>query len=366
MLLNIINTHYNGVLINYLTTRDNLDKIRNLVILIIFINFISLIVLYLYNIRDVSLKNKFSFALVEELNELIFKKKIININIYEPVYLSQRIEDDATEVTVFLIDNITGIVTNISTLIIVGYIFLRISIKFIILFVLFIPLYFITYTFLKGYIYKSSMEYKEKQNVFAEKFFEQFFLLEEDKTHVNKNRGRILRKYYRDFYLSLLKLTRLKSIFSISDNIISFFIQLCVLTLGALLIINKELSIGSFVVITIYYLYAIESFKYFIALGQQYQQYKVAKNRLQEILDIRSEVRGTICDDIHCISIYIDNLEHIIEKGKIYAIVGRNGSGDSDIMMTDTINPLKSKFKGFHKTFKQDDLGLSLSSFLLN
>ena len=58
------------------------------------------------------------------------------------------------------------------------------------------------------------------------------------------------------------------------------------------------------------------------------------------------------------------NLE--LEMGDFIAIVGANGSGDSDIMMTDTINPLKSKFKGFHKTFKQDDLGLSLSSFLLN
>ncbi|WP_258454757.1 DUF3744 domain-containing protein [Aerococcus mictus] len=55
-----------------------------------------------------------------------------------------------------------------------------------------------------------------------------------------------------------------------------------------------------------------------------------------------------------------------IRQGERIAIVGENGSGDSDIMMTDTINPLKSKFKGFHKTFKQDDLGLSLSSFLLN
>lgn len=54
------------------------------------------------------------------------------------------------------------------------------------------------------------------------------------------------------------------------------------------------------------------------------------------------------------------------ESGKMYGLIGENGSGDSDIMMTDTINPLKSKFKGFHKTFKQDDLGLSLSSFLLN
>lgn len=62
----------------------------------------------------------------------------------------------------------------------------------------------------------------------------------------------------------------------------------------------------------------------------------------------------------------IENLNMKIRQGEKVAIVGENGAGDSDIMMTDTINPLKSKFKGFHKTFKQDDLGLSLSSFLLN
>lgn len=61
-----------------------------------------------------------------------------------------------------------------------------------------------------------------------------------------------------------------------------------------------------------------------------------------------------------------DNVSFEIKSGEIFALVGENGAGDSDIMMTDTINPLKSKFKGFHKTFKQDDLGLSLSSFLLN
>ena len=65
-------------------------------------------------------------------------------------------------------------------------------------------------------------------------------------------------------------------------------------------------------------------------------------------------------------TVALNGINFTLEEGESVAIMGESGSGDSDIMMTDTINPLKSKFKGFHKTFKQDDLGLSLSSFLLN
>lgn len=75
-----------------------------------------------------------------------------------------------------------------------------------------------------------------------------------------------------------------------------------------------------------------------------------------EIKNLRKEFKDFDLD--------IDSLE--IPEGAVIGLIGENGAGDSDIMMTDTINPLKSKFKGFHKTFKQDDLGLSLSSFLLN
>lgn len=62
----------------------------------------------------------------------------------------------------------------------------------------------------------------------------------------------------------------------------------------------------------------------------------------------------------------VNDVSFTVKEGEFLSIIGDSGSGDSDIMMTDTINPLKSKFKGFHKIFKQDDLGLSLSSFLLN
>lgn len=78
------------------------------------------------------------------------------------------------------------------------------------------------------------------------------------------------------------------------------------------------------------------------------------------------EIQATNISKRYNQSWVFESLSFTIFSGEMVAIVGESGSGDSDIMMTDTINPLKSKFKGFHKTFKQDDLGLSLSSFLLN
>lgn len=45
----------------------------------------------------------------------------------------------------------------------------------------------------------------------------------------------------------------------------------------------------------------------------------------------------------------LKNINLEIKKGEFVLISGKSGSGDSDIMMTDTINPLKSKFKASTK-----------------
>lgn len=45
----------------------------------------------------------------------------------------------------------------------------------------------------------------------------------------------------------------------------------------------------------------------------------------------------------------LDKVSIEIKRGMIYGLIGENGAGDSDIMMTDTINPLKSKFKASTK-----------------
>lgn len=47
--------------------------------------------------------------------------------------------------------------------------------------------------------------------------------------------------------------------------------------------------------------------------------------------------------------IQVSDLIIEIKAGEFVLLCGKSGCGDSDIMMTDTINPLKSKFKASTK-----------------
>lgn len=81
------------------------------------------------------------------------------------------------------------------------------------------------------------------------------------------------------------------------------------------------------------------------------------------ILEVKNLRKVYNSEDKNTEVVALKDINFEVEEGEFVAIMGESGSGDSDIMMTDTINSFKSKFKGFHKTFKQDDLGLSLSFF---
>lgn len=183
-----------------------------------------------------------------------------------------------------------------------------------------------------------------------------------------------------DRYVNLVKIQALIEPFEIFITSISYAIAV---GYGAYLVSQGDLSVGKIVSFTYYLgmlIWPMFALGEFLNLSQQAS---AAMDRIVEILNYKEEISNT--DDYDSIdpnpsisfvnhnykyptseNDILINIDLSIENGTSLGIVGKTGSGDSDIMMTDTINPLKSKFKGFHKTFKQDELGLSLSSFLLN
>ncbi|MDO4662288.1 MAG: ABC transporter ATP-binding protein [Tissierellia bacterium] len=179
-----------------------------------------------------------------------------------------------------------------------------------------------------------------------------------------------------------LRLTKILSMVSVTGTSFNILAIILVLFIGALDVSDGLLSVGLLFSMTIY---VQRLYSPIVTLGNLFVKIRNFSPILENIYDLVSNeniiVQGSyksqlpLTGEIEFKKVsfsyngedyVIKNFSEHLNPGDIVGIVGENGSGDSDIMMTDTINPLKSKFKGFHKTFKQDDLGLSLSSFLLN
>ena len=173
--------------------------------------------------------------------------------------------------------------------------------------------------------------------------------------------------------------TELVNILTMSISSIFSFISLAVVIfVGVNLIINKEIS----ALYLVGYLLAAMKIKDSLDASKEgmmeifYLSPKIERLKEIENQDLQEGKDHDLKNfdiDLKNVKFAYNKDEKVLEgvsfkakQGEVTALVGASGCGDSDIMMTDTINPLKSKFKGFHKTFKQDDLGLSLSSFLLN
>ena len=184
--------------------------------------------------------------------------------------------------------------------------------------------------------------------------------------------------------LSTIKESNIKmNIFNQSMRGVGLLSQLVILSLGALLILKGTVTTGD-LIMSMFFITSVSD-----AVGNAIETYNNIKStkgvgdKFLNMLKSNEELpkgralaleAGKVKDGVSVNNFnfafgdrdIFKNFSYELADGGAYAVIGESGSGDSDIMMTDTINPLKSKFKGFHKTFKQDDLGLSLSSFLLN
>jgi ATP-binding cassette subfamily C protein len=135
---------------------------------------------------------------------------------------------------------------------------------------------------------------------------------------------------------TLLSLNGLDGVVSSTSNILVYMI--C-----GIAIIKGNVTIGLFTVVLNLFGNMSNSIKFFLDYGKTYQETRVSYDRINAILNMQKEKKGTIqidnCNEIVLKNIkfgykknIIDGFSYNFKKGNIYYIVGKNGAGKTTLI----------------------------------
>jgi ATP-binding cassette subfamily C protein len=206
--------------------------------------------------------------------------------------------------------------------------------------------------------YKRGYQYREQNSQYISDNNDLITQIKETKIHswydISTDRVKLSFKKLLRTGISLNKvLAAINNIGIFSKNITLALTML----LGGFLILNQRITIGDFILITLYTNMCLSYSEYFLKLGQEYQHAKISFDRLEEIFDIEDEENGQInLDKINKIrieglefaypdsDILISDFTYEFEKGKIYCLKGKNGEGKSTFI--DLLLGLDFNYKG--------------------
>lgn len=86
--------------------------------------------------------------------------------------------------------------------------------------------------------------------------------------------------------------------FHSSDTVINMNAQIILFIIGGSQIINGNLTIGVFTILSTYFNNIVKSTKYFINLGTEYINNSISAKRIQDLLNITEQNNGNISIDL--------------------------------------------------------------------
>ncbi len=347
-ILKIITPYLNGTLIDNLIYSKNIDIVLSYSLIIIIINLISIFISYLNSVTTSKLQMNITFDLNKKLILHMQKLPYLEVINYNSTYITQRMNNDSNILSLFFLNNIIAFFINIINIIFSLIILSKINMSLLIVITFFIPIYILTYLILRNPLYHSSIEFKENQSNYFQDLNNQISFIKSIKTNsLYENSELELECSYKNLFTSAMKNTKLSTVFSSLDNVISIIFQSITLILGIILIINEKITIGKFTIISTYFSILLGSIKYYLNFGKEFTNAKSSFNRINEINNFKEETEGNIIishiDNIQvknlsfCYSnlkekFLISDLSFKLEKSNIYILVGKNGCGKSTLI----------------------------------
>ena len=285
---------------------------------------------------SIKLKNRIAFEINLNVINHLHKIGLRKFEKYNATYLNQRVNADATTISNFFFDNFLVVAMNVLQFLVLIYILFKIKFAFFLAILSFIPIYVFIYILLKKPLYLSGSKYKEEQNIFFDKLNEQFELNKEIKIHSDiENKEDDVRTQYEHFLSSLIRLTKISSLFNSLDGIVCLIFQAISLLVGGLMVIDKQITLGEYSVLNLYFTNILGIIKYFFSCAKSYQDFKISTNRMNSLLIIQEEHDGEKdLNYFNNITVFLNNNTYVIEKGKLNIICGKNGIGKTTLLYT--------------------------------
>ena len=221
------------------------------------INIASIAMGYVAARLYVQLQYLLGFAVSRDLIQKIQRQPITCAGQREAAYLSQRITSDSGAPIIFCITIIQSLLVN--AVVVVAALVLLFSFNPVLAGILLAvaAVYFFIYLMCRQMLHKANYEYKESQSVYFGKLYEQLAGIRLIKLHsLFSHTISKLDASFRNLFDKALGNQRASYIFGSLDQIVMVAAQMVLLLFGGIEIIAARLTIGGFVVISIYWLLA--------------------------------------------------------------------------------------------------------------
>ena len=343
--LSLLSPYVSGNFIDALLKMETYKPLVRYCILFGSISIVIVVINYTVNQLFTHLRINISYKINMKLLNHMRKVSILYMQKYTAVSVTQKINYDSNSITTFGLQTAQNILINIMTLTLpLGALF-RFNVKIGIILMLLIAVYLVTYIGFRKPLYAYSKDTREKETIYFNELYNQFGYMKFIKTNVVQH---LFDALLHDTYIKLLRSSmntqKIAYIFASLDKIIMMIAQIALFGIGGIQVINGELTIGRFTIISTYFNMIMGSVRYFFGLGKTVQEIQVSLKRLCDLLDIPEEKYGVqTADAINMLEIkllnfhiggkdIITNFTAKFEKGNIYSIIGRNGSGKSTLV----------------------------------
>ncbi|ACB86002.1 ABC transporter transmembrane domain-containing protein [Natranaerobius thermophilus] len=344
--VSIVLPYLTGYYVDILNQGPTRQEIKYFTLIILAVGLFNIIASFVKNYLHRTIQTKSMIDLNFYVLKHLVKLPVRYFEDKDSAYLNQRINNDSKEVINFVLDNFVSIIKNFLTVTVLIYISLTINVRLTLILLPLIPLYLGLYYLFRKPLYNKNYELKEKQNKFfsvMNQFLQKTKLIKLTATFREAHNQ--LEQSFKTMLLTFIKYTKLSLLFSNSDSFTKVLARVVVFFFGGLEIMNGNLTIGEFTIINSYFSMIKNGVSYFLGLGSSYQKALVAYDRLMGVLYQPKETIGEVkIDNINTIqlndvSFSFDNSNYVIEtlnykfeKGKIYCILGDNGTGKSTLI----------------------------------